>query len=102
MNMQNLLKQAQKMQKEISQAENELHTRTYEATLNGGLVKATVSGNMTVADIDISDTLLKKENKEVLQDMLITALNDAFDKAVTDKKETMKALTGGIKMPGGF
>ena len=67
MNMQNLLKQAQKMQKEISQAENELHTRTYEATLNGGLVKATVSGNMTVADIDISDTLLKKENKEVLQ-----------------------------------
>lgn len=102
MNMQNLLKQAQKMQKELAGAEDALKEKTYESELSGGIIKAAVSGEMKVTDITIDESLIEKENKEDLQDMIITVINNALDAAVQDKEETMKSLTGGIKMPGGF
>lgn len=102
MNMQALLKQAQKMQKELSKVENELNQKEYESTMGGGVIKVTVKGNMEVKSISINEELLEKENKEDLEEMLKSAVNDALAKAVKDKETTMNKITGGVKMPGGF
>lgn len=102
MNMQALLKQAQKMQKELSKVENELNQKEYESTMGGGVIKVTVKGIMEVESISINEELLEKENKEDLEEMLKSAVNDALAKAVKDKETTMNKITGGVKMPGGF
>ena len=102
MNMQALLKQAQKIQKELSKVENELNQKEYESTMGGGVIKVTVKGNMEVESISINEELLEKENKEDLEEMLKSAVNDALAKAVKDKETTMNKITGGVKMPGGF
>ena len=102
MNMQALLKQAQKMQKELSKVENELNQKEYESTMGGGVIKVTVKGNMEVESISINEELLEKENKEDLEEMLKSAVNEALAKAVKDKETTMNKITGGVKMPGGF
>ena len=99
MNMQGLLKQAQKMQKELTKLEDELNEKVYETTMGGGVIKVEVKGSMSVESISIDESLLEKDNKE---DMLKSALNDAFAKAVEDKEKNMNQITGGVKMPGGF
>ena len=96
MNMQGLLKQAQKMQKELTKLEDELNEKVYETTMGGGVIKVEVKGNM------IDESLLEVDNKEDLEEMLKSALNDAFAKAVEDKEKNMNQITGGVKMPGGF
>ena len=102
MNMQGLLKQAQKMQKELTKLEDELNEKVYESTMGGGVIKAEVKGNMSVESITIDESLLEKDNKEDLEEMLKAALNDAFAKAVEDKEKNMNQITGGVKMPGVF
>ena len=103
MNMQGLLKQAQKMQKELTKLEDELNEKVYETTtMGGGVIKVEVKGSMSVESISIDESLLEKDNKEDLEDMLKSALNDAFAKAVEDKEKNMNQITGGVKMPGGF
>ena len=102
MNMQGLLKQAQKMQKELTKLEDELNEKVYETTMGGGVIKVEVKGSMSVESISIDEILLQKDNKEDLEDMLKSALNDAFAKAVEDKEKNMNQITGGVKMPGGF
>ena len=101
MNMQGLLKQAQKMQKELTKLEDELNEKVYESTMGGGVIKAEVKGNMSVESITIDESLLEKDNKEDLEEILKAALNDAFAKAVEDKEKNMNQITGGVKMPGG-
>lgn len=102
MNMQALLKQAQKMQKEIAKAESELKEKEYTSTIGGGAVKVTVKGSMEITAIDIDDDLMNVEGKADLQDMILSAVNDALQQAVTEKESTMSQMTSGIKMPGGF
>lgn len=102
MNMQGLLKQAQKMQKELTKLEDELNEKVYETTMGGGVIKVEVKGNMSVERISIDESLLEVDNKEDLEEMLKSALNDAFAKAVEDKEKNMNQITGGVKMPGGF
>ena len=102
MNMQGLLKQAQKMQKELTKLEDELNEKVYETTMGGGVIKVEVKGSMSVESISIDESLLEKDNKEDLEDMLKSALNDAFAKAVEDKEINMNQITGGVKMPGVF
>ena len=102
MNMQGLLKQAQKMQKELTKLEDELNEKVYETTMGGGVIQVEVKGNMSVESISIDESLLEVDNKEDLEEMLKSALNDAFAKAVEDKEKNMNQITGGVKMPGGF
>lgn len=102
MNMQALLKQAQKMQRDMADKEKELSEKTYEATMGGGVIKVSMKGDFKIESIDIDESLLEKDNKEDIQDMLISALNDVLGKANEDKEKTMNAITGGVKMPGGF
>ena len=102
MNMQALLKQAQKMQKELNKAESELKEHTYESTMDGGLIKVTVQGTLEVTQIEIQEDLLKVEEKETLQELLVSAVNDAMKQATDEKDKVMKKMTGGVKLPGGF
>ena len=102
MNMQALLKQAQKMQKDMAAKEKELKEKVYEASMGGGVVKVAMRGDFTMEMIDIEETLLEKENKEDIQDMLISALNEILQKANEEKESSMNEITGGVKMPGGF
>ncbi len=102
MNMQGLLKQAQKMQKELTKVEDELKETVYESTMGGGVVKVSVKGTMEIESISIDESIIEKDNKEDLEEMIKSAVNDALLKATKDKEQKMNALTGGIKMPGGF
>lgn len=102
MNMQALLKQAQKMQKDLAEKDKELKSKLYEKSMGGGVIKVALKGDMTIESIEIAEELLDKENKEDLQDMLIAGLNEVLKEANADKESTMNQITGGIKMPGGF
>lgn len=101
MDIQALLKQAKKMQKDLVKAENELKEKTYTASV-GGAVKVNVNGNAEITELHIEDTLLNKENKEELIDMITMAVNDAMKKASEDREKTISTMTGGVKMPGVF
>lgn len=102
MNMQGLLKQAQKMQKELAKLEDELAEKVYESTMGGGVIRVEVKGNMRIESISINEELLVKDGKEDLEEMLKSAINDALEQAAADKEKNMNAVTGGVKMPGGF
>lgn len=102
MNMQALLKQAQKMQKELGKAEAELKERTYESSMAGGMVKVSVKGSLEVESIEIQADLLSADEKETLQELLVSAVNDAMKQAVEEKEAVMNKMTGGVRMPGGF
>lgn len=102
MNMQGLLKQAQKMQKELAKVESELNSTIYEETMGGGVIKVEVKGSMEVESISIDTSLLNEEGKEDLEEMIKSAINEALVKAEKDKDKKMNAITGGVKMPGGF
>ncbi len=101
MNMQALLKQAQKMQKDVQKIEKELNEKTYEGTA-GGVVKVVVKGSLEVVSIELENDVLTVDSKEDLLDMLKSALNNAMKSAKKDKEMQMNKITGGIKMPGGF
>lgn len=95
MNMQALLKQAQKMQKDINKVEKELNEKTYEASVGGGAIKVVLKGTMEIVDLQISDEV---EITDVA-DMLKAAINTANKAAHEDREKVMNAVTGGIKMP---
>lgn len=102
MNIQALLKQAQKMQKEVQETENELKGHIYESEVSGA-IKVIANGSLEVTEINILDEdLLSKENKEILQDMILMAVNETIGKAKNEKDAVMNKLTAGVKMPGGF
>ena len=102
MNMQGLLKQAQKMQKDLAKLEDQLNENIYEESMGGGAVVVEVKGSMEVESIKVDESLLSADAKEDLEDMLKVALNNAMNKAKEEKEKKMNAITGGIKMPGGF
>lgn len=102
MNMQALLKQAQKMQKEITKAEEMLREKEYESTMAGGAIKVTVKGTLEVTKLELSDEICNVEGKQDLQELIKSAVNDALSKATNEKEKIMSQMTGGIKMPGGF
>lgn len=100
--MQGLLKQAQKMQKDLAKLEDQLNETIYEESMGGGAVVVEVKGSMEVESIKVDESLLSADAKEDLEDMLKVALNNAMNKAKEEKEKKMNAITGGIKMPGGF
>ena len=101
MNMQVLLRQAKKMQKEINELEKKINEQGFEGPAGGGAVQVSIKGNLTVQSINISEELLK-EDKEQLEELVIMAVNDAISTASKEKDKQMNAVTGGVKMPGVF
>jgi len=102
MNMNNLMKQAQKMQRQMEQTQAELETRTFEVTSGGGAVKVVITGKKEITELLISPDVVDPDDIEMLQDLIMSAVNEAVrqaDEAVTGE---MSKLTGGMGLPGGL
>ena len=99
-NMNNLMKQAQRMQREMMAAQEELKTMEFEASAGGGMVKAVVTGENVVKSLTIDPEAVDPEDVEMLQDMVVAAVNEALRTASETNNERMNALTGGMKLPG--
>ncbi len=99
-NMANLMKQAQKMQQDMQKAQEELMQMTFEATSGGGAVKAVVSGEKKLVSLDIDDEILNPDDKDMLVDMIIVALNEAMAKAEHTTQDKLSKVTGGMGLSG--
>lgn len=100
MDIQKLLKQAQKMQGDVKKAEADLAQREYTAKSSGGAVVVVMNGKYEVISIEIEEDLVDKENKEMLSEMIIIAMNQASAMVREDSAAVMGQLTGGISIPG--
>ena len=98
MDMQRQMQQAQQMQRKLAKIEEELDATIYEGKNNGVEVK--VNGKNEVTEVSIDEDLLDKENKDMLQDMVMLAVNDAQAKAKADREAKMGSVTQGVRMPG--
>ena len=102
-NMSKLLKQAQEMQQQIEEVQGQLSDMIVEAESGGGMVTVKVNGKQEVLDVSI-DPEAMAEDREMLEDLIISALNKALSKAQTDSQEKMNSVAGGmmsgLKIPG--
>ena len=94
-NMSKMIKQAQDMQKRMEEVKEELKDIIVDASSGGGLVNVKMNGNLEIKDLDISDEVLEEE-KEVLEDLIISATNEAISKAQSKSQEKMNSVTGGM------
>ena len=101
-NLQQLARQAQKLQDEMDAANTELEMKEYSATVGGNAVTAVVTGKLEVKSIDIKPEVVDPEDIEMLTELIIAAVNEAIRTASTEKAETMEKLSGGLNMPGLF
>lgn len=96
----NMLRQAQQMQAQMAKIQEELAEARTEATAGGGVVKVTVVGGSKVESIEISPEVVDPEDIEMLQDLVMAAINEAMDTAQADASKKMSAITGGLNIPG--
>ena len=101
-NMGNLMKQAQKMQRQMEEATKELEEKTYTASAGGGAVEVTVSGKKEIVAVKLSEEVVDPDDIEMLQDTILTAVNEAIRTADKEMNDAMSKLTGGMNMPGIF
>ncbi len=99
-NLQQLARQAQKMQDQMEAATEELNAKEYTASSGGGMVTVTISGELEVKKLEISPEVVDPEDIEMLQDLVIAAVNEAVRNANTDKEETMNKISGGMNLGG--
>jgi DNA-binding YbaB/EbfC family protein len=98
-NMNNLMKQAQRMQKQMEEAQKDLETKEFEASAGGGVVKATVNGKKELVSVKIDPDAVDPEDVEMLEDMVIAAVNEAIRAAMDDMSASMNKITGGLNVP---
>ena len=97
-----MMKQAQKMQQELLKMQEEQENKTYSATSGGGMVTASVNGKHEVTDLQINPEAVDPDDVEMLQDMVIAAVNEAMRAADADVASNMSRLTGGLNLGGLF
>ena len=102
MNQAAMMKQAQKMQQEMLRMQQEMETKTYTAAAGGGMVKATVNGKHEVVDLQINPEAVDPDDVEMLQDLVMAAVNEAMRTADTESANNMSRLTGGLNLGGLF
>lgn len=100
MDMKQMMRQAQKMQKELNKAQEEIATMSFEATAGGGMVKAVAAGDMSITALTIDPDAVDPEDVEMLQDMVIAAVNEALRGVSEMSNQRMNAVTGGMNIPG--
>ena len=98
-NMNNLMKQAQRMQRQMEESQKELETKEFTAKAGGGAVEATVFGNKTLKSVTISPEAVDPDDVEMLQDLIVAAVNEAMGEADKANAEVLGKMTGGL---GGF
>lgn len=101
-NMQQLLQQAQKMQRDMARIQEELEEKEVTASSGGGMVTVTVSGKKKVKSIVIKPEAVDPDDVDMLQDLVLAAVNEAMDKAEELASAEMSKATGGMGMPGMF
>ncbi|MBQ7522973.1 MAG: YbaB/EbfC family nucleoid-associated protein [Oscillospiraceae bacterium] len=102
MNQMQMMKQAQKMQQEMLRMQEEMEQKTFEAQSGGGVVKAVVTGKQELQSIVIDPEAVDPEDVEMLQDLIVAAVNEAMRKAAQDQAASMSKLTGGLNLGGLF
>lgn len=101
-NMQSLMRQVQKMQKKMAKLQEELAEKTVEATVGGGMVTAVANGRQEIVSIKIDPEVVNPEDVEMLQDLVVAAVNEALRRSQEMVQEEMSKITGGLKIPGLF
>ena len=101
-NMGNMMKQMQKMQKQMEDTQKELELKEIEVTAGGGAIKAVVNGKKELLSIKIDESVVDPEDIEMLEDLVLAAVNEALRKAEDMMTKEMGKLTGGINIPGLF
>ena len=95
-----ILRQAQQLQAKLAKAQEELSNITVEATSGGGMVKVVVDGHQKVHSVEISAEVVDAEDIELLQDLIMTAANEAISKSQELVSKRLSTLTGGLNIPG--
>ena len=98
--MGNMMKQAQKLQNKMMKLQEELSSKTIEASSGGGMVKVVANGKQQIVSIDIEKEVVDPEDVEMLQDLVLAAVNDALTKSQEMVSQEMGKLTGGMNIPG--
>ena len=102
-NMNNLMKQAQKMQKQMEETTKELEEKEYEATAGGGVVKVKINGKKEVTEVHLEEEAVDKDDIEMLEDLIMAAVNEALRMQDEDQKNQLGKITGGLGgLGGGF
>lgn len=101
-NMNNLMKQAQRMQKQMEDKTKELEEKEYEASAGGGAVTVKVSGKKEITSVKLSKEVVDPDDIEMLEDLIVAAANEALRKMEEDSSAAMGQLTGGLGGLGGF
>jgi hypothetical protein len=101
-NLQQLARQAQKVQEQMEALTTELEAKEYTASAGGEEVKATVTGKMEVKSLEIKPEVVDPNDVEMLSDLIVAAVNEALRAAEADKSERMEQISGGLNMPGVF
>lgn len=101
-NMNQMLKQAQKMQEDMTNLQADLEEREYTATSGGGMIEVTVDGKHLIKSIKIDPEAIDPDDNEMLEDLITVAVNEAISNAIKTAEEEMGAITGGLNMPGLF
>lgn len=100
MNINNIMKQAQKMQAGMARVQEELKEERVESSAGGGMVKVVMSGDMQVVSVAVDPSAVDPEDVELLQDMIAAAVNEALRMAQERASQKMAAVTGGMGIPG--
>src|SRR6056297_3025888 len=100
MKMNNLMKQAQQMQAKMSKMQEELEEKTMEATAGGGVVKVVVNGKQELVDLQIDEDAVDPEDVEMLEDLILAAVNEGMREVQDMLNDRMGKLTGGMNIPG--
>ena len=101
-NFGNMMKQAQQLQKKMSDTQEKLNSIEVEGSSGGGMVKVISTAKGEIKRISIDDSLMKQEEKEIAEDLIVAAINDAKKKGETAAQEEMKNITGGLPLPPGM
>ena len=101
-NINNMMKQAQELQKKMSEAQKKVEELEAEGTSGGGLIKVTIDGKNLVKSVSIDESLISKDEVEILEDLIVAAFNDGKEKIQRKIADEMSAVTGGLQLPPGF
>ncbi len=98
-NMNNLMKQAQRMQRQMEESQSELEEKEWEGSSGGGAVKVTVSGKMDIVSVKLSEEVVDPDDIEMLEDLIVAATNEALRQMQEEKSKVMQSFTGGMGLP---
>jgi DNA-binding YbaB/EbfC family protein len=100
--MQQMMKQAKMMQKKMAEIQEELKNMEFEASAGGGAVKVKVNGDQEILEIKLNNEMIDADDLDMVEDMVMVAINDALKQSKDESKNKMSGLTGGMDIPGLF